>query len=108
MLPNSLKNKIVETLHEVHPDKIILFGSYAYGKPKEESDIDLLVIKNNIPEEKVRDYRVQIKKLLWQQFKYKNIYFDVLTDSEERISHRIQIGDRFYEEIYNKGIVIYA
>ena len=107
MLPDSLKSKIVETLHEVHPDKIILFGSYAYGKPKEESDIDLLVIKN-IPKEKVRDYRIQIKKLLWQQFRYKNIHFDVLADSEERISHRIQIGDRFYEEIYNKGQVIYA
>ncbi len=37
-----------------------------------------------------------------------NIHFDVLADSEERISHRIQIGDRFYEEIYNKGQVIYA
>src|ERR1700691_5868160 len=27
-----------------HPDKIILFGSYAYGKPHDESDVDLLVI----------------------------------------------------------------
>jgi len=27
-----------------HPDKIILFGSYAYGKPRPESDVDLLVI----------------------------------------------------------------
>ncbi|MFA9393039.1 MAG: nucleotidyltransferase domain-containing protein [Prolixibacteraceae bacterium] len=28
------------------PEKIILFGSYAYGQPNEESDIDLLIIKN--------------------------------------------------------------
>ena len=26
------------------PDKIVLFGSYPYGKPHEESDVDLLVI----------------------------------------------------------------
>ena len=30
----------------VNPDRIILFGSYAYGEPTENSDIDLLVIKN--------------------------------------------------------------
>ena len=29
---------------EFQPDKIILFGSYAYGTPNEDSDVDLLVI----------------------------------------------------------------
>src|SRR5258708_29875794 len=29
---------------EFHPDKIILFGSYAYGTPNEDSDVDLLVV----------------------------------------------------------------
>ena len=29
-----------------HPQKIVLFGSYAYGKPTEDSDVDLLVIMN--------------------------------------------------------------
>ena len=36
-----LKNLILDTME---PEKIILFGSYAYGVPTEESDIDLLVI----------------------------------------------------------------
>jgi len=107
MLSVDLKNSIVETLRSLNPDKIILFGSYAYGNPKEGSDIDLLVIKD-IPKEKVRDYRIKIKKLLWLQFSKHNISFDVLVDSEERISDRIKIGDLFYEEIYNKGQVIYA
>src|SRR6266581_179821 len=29
---------------EFHPDRIILFGSYAYGTPNQDSDIDLLVV----------------------------------------------------------------
>ncbi len=107
MLSVDLKNSIVETLKSLKPEKIILFGSYAYGNPKDESDIDLLVIKD-IPKEKVRDYRIKIKKLLWQHFRKHNISFDVLVDSEDRISDRIKIGDLFYEEIYNKGQVIYA
>ncbi|MCL2366852.1 MAG: nucleotidyltransferase domain-containing protein [Oscillospiraceae bacterium] len=40
---NQLVDLVVE---ETNPDKIILFGSYAYGIPNNKSDIDLLVIKN--------------------------------------------------------------
>jgi len=107
MLPGDVKHKIIEALKSLDPEKIILFGSHAYGDPREESDIDLFIIKN-IDKEQVRDYRLKTKKLLWQQFRNQNINFDVLVDSEDRINERINIGDRFYEEIYNNGQVIYA
>ncbi len=35
--------EIVERLKTINPYKIILFGSYAYGKPQTDSDIDLIV-----------------------------------------------------------------
>ncbi len=35
----------IEKLKPLNPDKRILFGSYAYGKPNEDSDIDLFLIK---------------------------------------------------------------
>jgi len=107
MLSESVKNSIINTIRPMGPDKIILFGSFAYGKPESESDIDLLIIKD-IPEDKVRETRIEAKKLLWQEFRNKNISFDVLVDSENRIKNRIEIGDLFYEEIFNKGQVIYA
>ena len=88
MLPENIKNAIVKTLKSIDPDKVILFGSYAYGKPLRESDIDLLIIKD-IPEDKVREIRIEAKKLLWQQFRNKSISFDVLVDSESRIKSRI-------------------
>ena len=37
--------EIVDQLKPYNPEKIILFGSYAYGKPNENSDVDLVVIK---------------------------------------------------------------
>jgi uncharacterized protein len=98
---------IVEELKKSEPEKIILFGSYAYGEPNENSDIDLLVIKD-IPATKVRDYRLILKKALWNLFKDQNFEFDLLVDNQERINQRIKLGDRFYEEIITKGKVIYA
>jgi|SRR6056297_291321 len=107
MIPADLKKDIVKTLKTLNPEKIILFGSHAYGKPNDDSDIDLLIIKK-IPEKKVRDYRIQAKKLLWEKFKQQNLHFDIIVDSQDRINERINIGDLFYEEIYNKGQIIYA
>jgi uncharacterized protein len=107
MLPNDVKQKIIEALGSLNPEKIILFGSYAHGNPGEESDIDLFVIKD-MGKEQVRNFRLMTKKLLWQQFRHQNISFDVLVDSEERIKERIKIGDRFYEDIVKNGVVIYA
>ena len=46
------------------PDRIILFGSYAYGTPTENSDLDLLIIKQNA-ESKVIERNLTIRHLLW-------------------------------------------
>jgi len=44
-IPLSAIRRFVRQIAErFHPDKIILFGSYAYGQPHAESDVDLLVI----------------------------------------------------------------
>lgn len=40
-------NKIVEKLKKLNPEKIILFGSFAYGKPDKNSDLDLLIIMDS-------------------------------------------------------------
>jgi hypothetical protein len=54
-IPEGLLEEIVERLKEgLHPDKIILFGSHAYGKPNDDSDIDLLIV---LPESDEPGYR---------------------------------------------------
>jgi predicted nucleotidyltransferase len=44
MLPESIKNEIIENLRPLNPEKVILFGSYAYGSPTNESDVDLYIV----------------------------------------------------------------
>lgn len=99
--------EIKNTLIIYGVEKIILFGSYAYGIPNNNSDLDLLVVKN-IPENEIRKLRIELKKALWLKIGKYNMPFDLLVDNEERIKKRIEMGDLFYKEIYSKGKVIYA
>jgi predicted nucleotidyltransferase len=103
-----LKPLIVERLKPLNPDKIILFGSYAYGEPNEDSDIDLLLLKD-IEKSKIRYERLQGQKLLWALVKQEKVGFDLFVDSDEQVNYRIKnFNDQFYQEIAEKGIVIYA
>jgi len=58
-----LKLEIVERLKPLNPDKVILFGSYAYGTPTEESDIDLFLVKD-LDVTEARNYRLSARKEL--------------------------------------------
>ncbi len=98
---------IVEELKKAEPEKIILFGSYAYGQPNEDSDLDILVIKD-IEAAKVREFRIDLKLKLWNIIQKLNIPIDIFVDSQQSIDQRIEDGDQFYKEIISKGSVIYA
>src|SRR3989338_11654039 len=51
---------IVNQLKQYNPDKIILFGSWAYGKPHEDSDVDVILIKETRDSFKERMKKVQM------------------------------------------------
>ena len=101
---DELKPLIVERLKPLHPDKIILFGSYAYGKPNDESDIDLFLFKD-IAKEQVREYKVKLRKQVSDLVSKYKIGFDFIVASEDFVRSR---DDYFYKkEILEKGKVIY-
>ena len=103
----ALKKEIVERLKPLNPEKIILFGSYAYGNPSEDSDVDLLLIKDSTPNE-ISKLQVEAGVKLFELIKKYKIGFDVFVDSNNRIQNRIDtIKDQFYSEIIKKGKVIY-
>ena len=108
MNKESLLQEVISIIKPFGVKKIVLFGSHAYGNPSDSSDIDLLIIKD-IPEDEIRDFRIQIKKSLWINLSKKlSSSFDILVDDESRIKKRIAMGDLFYKEIYTKGKTIYA
>lgn len=92
-----LCQKIVEGFH---PDKIILFGSRAYGKPRADSDIDLLVI---MPYE--GDSALTASLILNDLDVL--VSLDLLVRTAEEVRERIEIGDQFMKEIIENGKVMY-
>ncbi len=101
LYPITIQN-IITNLKRFEPEKVILFGSQSNGLADEDSDIDLLIIKN-VPKESIRSLRLEIELALWSNFNALQKHFDVIVDSEEKIQQRIQMGDLFYKEIYTKG-----
>lgn len=82
------------------PEKIILFGSYAYGKPNQDSDVDLLVV---LPFEGGSVQKaVEIRQALRAPFP-----LDLLVRTPQDIQVRLKMGDFFIQDIVQKGLVIY-
>jgi len=97
--------KIAKRIEEQYkPKKIILFGSYAHGEPTQDSDVDLLIIKNT--DKRPIDRWVEVKKLL------RGIAPDLpvspLVYTEREIDERNAMQDFFIEEIFENGEVIYG
>jgi predicted nucleotidyltransferase len=104
-----LKPLIIERLKPLNPDKIILFGSYAYGDPTEDSDIDLFLLKDDLSIEDMRSYKLELQKKLFDIQKKYLLGIDVFVDSTQRMKARIKnVKDQFYDEILTKGIKIYG
>lgn len=85
------------------PEKIILFGSLAYGQPTPDSDIDLLIIKETTQER--IDRCVEVRKLVYDPAR--KIPFSPLVYSPQEIERRLTLGDDFIREILEKGKVLY-
>jgi len=97
--------EIVGILTEKYkPEKIILFGSYAYGNPTEDSDIDLLIIKETDKKRRV-DRFVEVKRIIFNP--KIRIPISPLVLTKEEIKERLEMGDDFIEEILTKGKVLY-
>jgi predicted nucleotidyltransferase len=86
---------------EFCPQKIVLFGSYAYGIPTEDSDVDLLVI---MPRTSDRGERmsVRIRQAIPRDFP-----LDLLVRTPTDVAKRLRWRDPFICELLEKGKVLY-
>ncbi len=100
-----LIHKIVDTIvREYRPEAVILFGSSAWGEPNEDSDIDLLIIKDDPRPQRKRG--AEILMMLYQFMPEADPEPIVLTPFE--LEHAIDEDDQFIEEIIMQGETIYA
>ena len=95
------KREIVDRLKPLMPEKIILFGSYAYGEPKEDSDLDICVVEKTYKNR--WDEKSKIRKLLSGIKIGKDILVPYL---EEYEFYRKEINS-VYNDIDLKGEVLW-
>lgn len=94
----ALADKIVA---EFHPEKIILFGSRAYGTPREDSDVDLLVVMpfEGSPTRRQAEIRARVHP--------KTFGLDLILRSPHEVAWRYEGGDPIICEAIDRGIVLY-
>jgi len=98
-------DKIVKQVVTAYqPEKIILFGSYAYGNSSADSDLDLLIIKKTA--ERFIDRWTNVRKIVSDP--EISIPFEPLILTPRELEERLARGDQFIEEIMTKGVVLYA
>ena len=86
---------------EFQPELIILFGSYAYGTPGDDSDIDILVVLPFQGKSAHKSLEI-IRKM------NPRIPVDLLVRTPEHVKERISNNDWFMREIFEKGRRLYV
>jgi len=97
----ALQPAVRKIVAELNPEKVILFGSFAYGAPNPHSDVDLLIIMNTRASHKDRSWAVS-RLLLPRPFPV-----DILVKTPQEVERDLASGDFFVREILTRGKVLY-
>ena len=97
----NIKQEIVERLIPLNPEKIIIFGSYAYGNPTEDSDLDICVV------EKEYENRWEDKKKIRNALKDIKMAKDILNPYLEEYNFYKNEINSVYFDIENRGEVLW-
>lgn len=85
---------------EYHPERIVLFGSYAQGKPTEDSDVDLLIV---MPFE-----GKSVQKSVEIRLKFRPSFpVDLIIRTPDTVRERLELGDAFMHDVIDTGKVMY-
>ena len=96
-----LKTAVETIVRAFDPEKVILFGSYAYGKPHKYSDVDLFIVMET--NERPAKRRMMIGSL----FRDRLFPMDFIVKTPSEVEERMSMGDFFIERILKRGKVLY-
>jgi predicted nucleotidyltransferase len=90
-------------VEKFEPDQVVLFGSYAYGHPTANSDVDLLIIKKTL--KSLREEATEIRKAFRPlRHTVANLAFDIMVRDPEDLRLRLERGAAFHSIIMQKGL----
>jgi len=100
----TIQNIVQVLVREYQPERIILFGSYAYGQPDGQSDVDLLIVKNT--ERPFHKRWAEVCRLVSDH--RRDIPFSPFVITPEELEKRLALHDPFFQEILEKGEMLYV
>jgi predicted nucleotidyltransferase len=98
---SEIRSIVDQLLKGYRPQKIILFGSLVWGSLNQSTDIDLMLVKRDVPRygaDRIRDVQRLVKHRLATDF---------LIYTPEEIQKRLALGDPFVAQILNEGRVLF-
>jgi uncharacterized protein len=94
-----IRRFVHQVVEQFRPDKVILFGSYAYGQPNADSDVDILVV---MPARNQLDQAAKIRLALPAPFA-----MDLIVRTPKNLRRAVEEQDSFTLEILSKGKILY-
>lgn len=107
---DDIKKKIVEQLYPLDIESVTLFGSYAYGIPHKDSDIDLYVVTKDsfIPQTYQEKMAIKLKVAKALTNLQEIIPIDIITHTKKMHEEFRKANSSFSKEILQNGIKIYG
>ena len=96
----SISSRIVEA---ICPEKIVLFGSYAWGKPHKDSDIDLFVVVDSSDEPEYRRARA-----VYRCLRDISIPIDVIVKTHDEVKRSAMVVSSLTKKVLDEGTVLYG
>jgi len=107
-LSELLKNELIERLKSLKLEKVILFGSYAWGEPNDESDVDLYVVTQDTFMPRNFSEKMEIKLSVARQLAdfRKKFATDLVVHTIPMHQKFVELNSSFAREVMNKGLVL--
>jgi len=101
-----IKKQIVEKLMPLSPEKIIVFGSYAYGEPNDDSDLDLYVVTKDdfTPKSWKENNTLYLSVSKQLRDLRKKIPIDLIVHTKQMHKKLKQLDSNFYRNSIQRGV----
>lgn len=102
------RQEILDRLSPEHPDKVILFGSYAWGKPSDDSDLDLYVVTGDafVPGSWKEKNEVYLRVARLLEPVMKRCSTDLVVHTRNMHETFVALGSSFSRKLMSEGLVL--
>ena len=102
MIEQDIHKIISKIVKEFNPQKVVLFGSYAWGSPKKNSDIDLFIVKDDA-KKNTREMAIDIDGMLLPR----TFPIDIIVCKPAQVEESLKDKNMFITKIITKGKTLY-